>query len=611
MILGTAAYMAPEQARGRPVDKRADIWAFGCVLYEMLTGRPLFAGDTVTDVLRGARRASPTGRALPADDAAAVARLLRRCLQKDREPSGCATSAKRSDRARRLGRKAAPLRCRSAAAPGPSGGRVGGVSLLLPRAGWMRPSPAPGRPPDRFGRCRPAHADQDPRRRRGCLSSCPTGAASRTWPGARMRVRPLDAVAAGLWRLTKARSVPSWSPDSRQLAYVRGEYDPQGAGRRRAGGPGAQSSRRCNRPSARVSADRGRKTARSPLSLASGPLLRIPCRRRRRRRRFQLAPTEGVVDLHDVEWLAARYACSPPARRSQRPSTPSRSLARTDTPRIVLEVDRRAPADLLLHTGTSDLRARTTPNCRRSGPSPSRSVDSRSPAQPFADQPRRAEPSIARNGTLSFVRQAGDQPRQLAWFSVDGKVGARIAEPRQWTEGVGDFEGQPPRSSPRPARGSWVVRRRRPAPAGRLTTDPGRHHARVGRRSAASCSSAARAGEPVPHAQAVAARARRPPWRGQARFPACSTADGRRVVFNIRAARGAAAGRSPGSTIDRPAQEIKRLGGTHETGGALPQRSRRTERWSPTSQGEIGRDEIFLTRLPWRGRRDFARRAGW
>ena len=55
VILGTAAYMAPEQARGRPVDKRADIWAFGCVLYEMLAGKPAVAGETVSPITRSTR----------------------------------------------------------------------------------------------------------------------------------------------------------------------------------------------------------------------------------------------------------------------------------------------------------------------------------------------------------------------------------------------------------------------------------------------------------------------------------------------------------------------------------------------------------------------------
>jgi serine/threonine-protein kinase len=59
VILGTAAYMSPEQAKGRPVDKRADIWAFGCVLFEMLTGRPVFAGDTIPETLAAVMRDEP------------------------------------------------------------------------------------------------------------------------------------------------------------------------------------------------------------------------------------------------------------------------------------------------------------------------------------------------------------------------------------------------------------------------------------------------------------------------------------------------------------------------------------------------------------------------
>ena len=83
VILGTAAYMAPEQARGRLVDKRADVWAFGCVLFEMLAGRRPFDGSDVSEVLAGVIKSDPDWTLLPAETPASIRRLLRRCLQKD------------------------------------------------------------------------------------------------------------------------------------------------------------------------------------------------------------------------------------------------------------------------------------------------------------------------------------------------------------------------------------------------------------------------------------------------------------------------------------------------------------------------------------------------
>ena len=83
MILGTAAYMAPEQARGRRVDRRADVWAFGAVLYEMLTGARAFPGDDLTDTLAAVVRAEPDWTRLPADLPPTLAIYLKRCLQKD------------------------------------------------------------------------------------------------------------------------------------------------------------------------------------------------------------------------------------------------------------------------------------------------------------------------------------------------------------------------------------------------------------------------------------------------------------------------------------------------------------------------------------------------
>jgi serine/threonine protein kinase len=83
VILGTAAYMSPEQARGKPVDRRADIWAFGCVLYEMLTGKQAFHGETVSDTLAAVLKTEPERDALPGDTPAGLRRLLDRCLDKE------------------------------------------------------------------------------------------------------------------------------------------------------------------------------------------------------------------------------------------------------------------------------------------------------------------------------------------------------------------------------------------------------------------------------------------------------------------------------------------------------------------------------------------------
>ena len=85
VILGTAAYMSPEQARGKPVDKRTDIWAFGCVLYEMLTQRRPFPGETWTDVLASLLEREPDWQLLVQRTGPAVRRLLRHCLEKDPE----------------------------------------------------------------------------------------------------------------------------------------------------------------------------------------------------------------------------------------------------------------------------------------------------------------------------------------------------------------------------------------------------------------------------------------------------------------------------------------------------------------------------------------------
>src|SRR5262245_25864345 len=83
VILGTAAYMSPEQAKGRPADKRSDIWAFGCVLFEMLSGKRAFEGEDVSDTLAAVLRSAPDWDVLPVPTPPAIVRVLHRCLEKD------------------------------------------------------------------------------------------------------------------------------------------------------------------------------------------------------------------------------------------------------------------------------------------------------------------------------------------------------------------------------------------------------------------------------------------------------------------------------------------------------------------------------------------------
>ena len=149
VILGTAGYMSPEQARGKAVDRRTDIWAFGVVLYEMLTARQLFAGETVSDVLASVIKGKPDWDALPEGTHPAIIKLLERCLDKDAK-----TRLRDIGEARIIIDKV--LRgeisddVASEARPGPSSSRTMGwigatviVAALAAAAGWFFKPGAP------------------------------------------------------------------------------------------------------------------------------------------------------------------------------------------------------------------------------------------------------------------------------------------------------------------------------------------------------------------------------------------------------------------------------------------------------------------------------------
>ena len=238
MILGTAAYMSPEQARGKTVDKRADIWAFGVVLFEMLTGKRAFTGDDVTDTIVSVISKEPDFDALPATVPARVSQALRVCLRKDAKQR---VGDIRDVRLALDGafETAAPQTTASAASAAPRGRRarmtalavaalIAALALAVPAVRHLREESPPASGAVQFTIPPPENA------RLGGPEAGGTGSAPQlavspdgrsvvfvaiAGRGSQLWVRPIGTVAAQPLLGTDSASFPFWSPDSRFIAF--------------------------------------------------------------------------------------------------------------------------------------------------------------------------------------------------------------------------------------------------------------------------------------------------------------------------------------------------------------------------------------------------------
>ena len=230
VILGTAAYMSPEQARGKSVDKRTDIWAFGCALYEMLSGRQAFHGEDVTDILAAVVKTEPDWSKLPAEMPASVSILLRRCLRKDRRQRLADASGVRIEIEDAL----ATPQVANLATPAPiKRGRrdrlpwvvavtalAGMLALSIPAIVHLREVPPAVAPEMRTEIVTPPTSDPV------SFALSPDGqqivfVASGDGPS-RLWLRRLDTIATKPLAGTEGATYPFWSPDSRSVGFFAG-----------------------------------------------------------------------------------------------------------------------------------------------------------------------------------------------------------------------------------------------------------------------------------------------------------------------------------------------------------------------------------------------------
>ena len=222
LIVGTAAYLAPEQARGKPADRRSDLWSFGCVLFEMLTGRRAFPGRDVGETLAAVTTREPDWQSLPRRTPPGIVRVLRHCLNKDRKDRLGDASAVRLEIADALNARNAGLPTARWAHPRATA--ITGVAILVVVATlagtwlWARRTESATVPPEvRFT------INTPPSTNRTSLAMSPDGRAIAFTAMSEGRsllwVRPLDVVTARPFSGTDDAQDPFWSPDGRSLGF--------------------------------------------------------------------------------------------------------------------------------------------------------------------------------------------------------------------------------------------------------------------------------------------------------------------------------------------------------------------------------------------------------
>jgi eukaryotic-like serine/threonine-protein kinase len=436
VVLGTAAYMSPEQAKGKPVDRRTDIWAFGCILHEMLTGRFLFQGETISEVLAAVIMAPIALDDLPPSLAPRVRHLVRRCLERDTRR-----------RLRDIGEARLLLEEVLSGAPEPPGAQtVAPAPATPPRARWLFPaaivavavlaalatvgasrflSPAVAKPELRRFEIA-AHGPFKSGSGSRLISISPDGRTIAYGEAGKLFVRPLSRIEPTAIATAGEPQVLFWSPDSAHLGYVAGGklWKVPGAGGEstlisdvRHQMTGGSSATWC--PDAKI-----------VLGTGDGPLLRVPSHGGDLEEYIPLEQGKEN-DIHDASCLPDGSLLFVPHLTGGRPSVlaifadgrrkdlfklpPDQTLAFPVYSRDGHILFRRQPANAGVWALPFSLSRHEVTG------------------EPFMVAPEGDAPSVSDDGTLVHVRSGGSRVTQLAWTDRTGRVLGPIgAAQEQW-----------------------------------------------------------------------------------------------------------------------------------------------------------------------------------
>ena len=420
VILGTAAYMSPEQARGRTVDKRADIWAFGVVLYEMLTGRSPFKGGTVTDALAAIVTSDPDWTALPGGTPERVIEVMRRCLEKD-------TKQRLRDigdaRAELSGPVLGATTDRSGSSPAarryvPSWIWIGAIvlALLIGAAigSRLRREPSASPAPISFEITVPD---------RPAPVISPDGSRIAFTSRGRLFVRELGSVSATELSGTEGAVSPFWSHDSSSIGY--------GANGKlwRISPAGGTPFLICNLPQGQWDSDAGGAWLPDGyITFTNGgsPLYRVAA-----------IGSDPAIVVKPPEGVAAHYHDATPLPDGRGVLFVTHGVGGSDTLELwtgsrqqqLLQLKGQAIHDPV-YSPTGHILFHRQPGNAGLWGIPFSLERLSVTGEPFLVVPGVGSPSISRSSSLVYVPDVEAPPSRLVWLNREGKVLSRIEPPR-------------------------------------------------------------------------------------------------------------------------------------------------------------------------------------